>query len=92
MAGVMGLLRRAISESTRIHFSYSREDGSESERAARPLGLFFWGNKWTLASWCELRNDYRSFRPDRMRNVRQLEDKFDAGDGISLSRFLEQME
>ena len=69
MAGELALLRRAIGERRLVHFSYAREDGEASERDARPLGLYFWGRKWTLAAWCELRTDYRSFRPDRMRDL-----------------------
>jgi predicted DNA-binding transcriptional regulator YafY len=88
MAGELAVLRRAIGERRIVHFRYRREDGSESERDARPLGLYFWGKKWTLAAWCEARNDYRSFRPDRMSEVRALERRFDPADGISLAGFL----
>ena len=88
MAGELALLRRAIGERRLVHFRYAREDGAESERAARPLGLYFWGRKWTLAAWCELRSDYRSFRPDRMREVALLEERFDPAEGISLAGFL----
>jgi predicted DNA-binding transcriptional regulator YafY len=88
MAGELALLRRAIGERRLVHFRYVREDGAESERDARPLGLYFWGRKWTLAAWCELRRDYRSFRPDRMVDVRLLEARFDPVDGISLAGFL----
>jgi predicted DNA-binding transcriptional regulator YafY len=88
MAGELALLRRAIGERRLVHFRYAREDGAESERDARPLGLFFWGRKWTLAAWCELRQDYRSFRPDRMQGVELLERGFDPADGISLAGFV----
>jgi predicted DNA-binding transcriptional regulator YafY len=60
----------------------------ESARDARPLGLYFWGKKWTLAAWCESRADYRSFRPDRMRGLHVLERSFDPADGISLAGFV----
>jgi predicted DNA-binding transcriptional regulator YafY len=89
MAGELALLRRAIGERRLVHFRYAREDGAESERDARPLGLYFWGRKWTLAAWCELRNDYRTFRADRMREVRLIEARFDPeADGVSLAGFL----
>jgi predicted DNA-binding transcriptional regulator YafY len=88
MAGELALLRRAIGERRLVHFRYTREDGAESERDARPLGLYFWGKKWTLAAWCELRSDYRSFRPDRMREVQLADTRFDPADGISLAGFL----
>jgi predicted DNA-binding transcriptional regulator YafY len=89
MAGELGLLRRAIGERRLVRFRYAREDGLETARDARPLGLYFWGRKWTLAAWCELRSDYRSFRPDRMREVKLLDERFDPADGISLAGFLE---
>jgi len=86
----MTTLRRAIGEKRRTRFSYTRADGRTSERTVRPLGLYFWGTKWTLASWCELRTAYRSFRPDRMKEVRMEGKPFDESDGISLAAFLEQ--
>ena len=89
VAGELALLRRAISERRFVHFRYAREDGAESERDARPLGLYFWGRKWTLAAWCELRRDYRSFRPDRMRDVRAARARASTrADGISLAGFM----
>jgi predicted DNA-binding transcriptional regulator YafY len=91
MAGEVALLRRAIQERRVVHFEYEREDGAASVREARPLGLYFWGRKWTLAAWCELRNDYRSFRPDRMKQLDLLDKRFDPdADGISLAGFLEK--
>jgi predicted DNA-binding transcriptional regulator YafY len=90
MARELPLLRRAIGERRRIRFSYTRGDGEQSERTVRPLGLFFWGSKWTLAAWCELREDYRTFRPDRMEAVKLLDDLFAPEDGPSLAAFLQR--
>jgi len=56
------------------------------------LGLYFWGNRWTLAAWCELRQDYRSFRPDRISQLDLLKDTFDPADGINLADFLARMD
>ena len=90
MARELPLLRRAISERRRIRLAYTRGDGEQSERTVRPLGLFFWGSKWTLAAWCELREDYRTFRPDRMENVKLLDETFAPDDGPSLTVFLQR--
>lgn len=91
MSRDVDLMRRAIGERRWLHFAYTRADGAETTRSARPLALYFWGNKWTLAAWCELRGDYRSFRPDRMRGVEVLERRFDPEDGIDLADFLARM-
>jgi len=92
MARHVGKLRRAIGEQRCIHFAYRRDDGEQSERDARPLGLYFWGDRWTLAAWCELRGDYRSFRPDRMDDLVLLDRSFDPTDGPNLDAFVESME
>ena len=92
MANEVATLRRAIAEHRILALQYTRADGQTSEREVRPLGLYFWGNRWTLAAWCDMRRDYRSFRPDRMSEVRVLDIRFDPGDGINLAQFLARVE
>ena len=59
-------LEKAIETRTRLSIRYRTEDGTASERTIRPLGLWFWGKVWTLVAWCELRDDFRMFRADRI--------------------------
>ncbi len=59
-------LHAAIDAGLRVGFAYTTETGAQTERVVRPLGLFFWGGTWTLAAWCELRENFRAFRVDRM--------------------------
>ncbi|MFX5776748.1 WYL domain-containing protein, partial [Acinetobacter baumannii] len=59
-----------------------------TERVVQPLGLFFWGNVWLLATWCTAREDYRSFRLDRCRAIRMLDDHFHETPDRSLNGFL----
>jgi predicted DNA-binding transcriptional regulator YafY len=92
MANEVATLRRAIAERRVLALHYTRADGETSEREVRPLGLYFWGNRWTLAAWCELRNDYRSFRPDRMDRVELTRRSFEADGEVSLADFLRRME
>ena len=51
---------------TRLRISYQDENGSATERSVRPLGVWFWGKVWTAICWCELREDFRMFRLDRI--------------------------
>lgn len=81
MRAPLGLLRRAIGESRKVVFDYTRADGAPSRRAVWPLGLFFWGESWTLGAWCEMRAAYRAFRLDRMAGLALLDARF-AGDGL----------
>ncbi len=61
-------LEDAIETRKRLKIAYTTESDAVSDRAIRPLGLFFWGKVWTLVAWCELRTDYRMFRVDRISN------------------------
>ena len=50
----------------KLQMSYADEAGNETSRVVRPLGVWFWGKLWTAICWCELRNDFRMFRVDRI--------------------------
>ena len=63
-------LRRAIRLGAVLEITYADGAGRESLRAVRPLVLEFWGRVWTLATWCEARRDFRSFRVDRILALR----------------------
>ena len=80
-------IRQAIAESRLIEFDYRKGDGKASRRPVQPLGLFFWGSVWTLAAWCELRNDFRSFRLDRIGGIAAGE-PFETKPGRTLEDFL----
>jgi predicted DNA-binding transcriptional regulator YafY len=84
----LGKLRRGIDEQRKVRFNYIDADSSATQRTVRPLGLFFWGGAWTLGGWCELRDDFRTFRIDRMAATELLDDTFDPVDGRSLADYL----
>ncbi len=59
-------LDRATAGHRKLILRYSDADGQATERTVRPLSLWFWGKVWTLVAWCELRDDFRMFRIDRI--------------------------
>lgn len=62
-------LRKAITEEQAVNLEYTDRKGADSSRTVVPLGLYFWGRQWLLASYCLLRADYRAFRVDRVRGA-----------------------
>jgi predicted DNA-binding transcriptional regulator YafY len=80
-------LQAALDGGRRVHFTYCDEAGRGSARQVQPLGLFFWGGVWTLAAWCELRQDFRSFRVDRMTAL-ALADPFPRVAGRTLADYM----
>ncbi|MCU0753502.1 MAG: YafY family transcriptional regulator [Xanthomonadales bacterium] len=63
----LGPLRRALRERRALTIDYADVEGRPSQRQVDPLGLFFWGDRWTLVGWCHLRHAFRHFRVDRIR-------------------------
>ncbi|MBL1259282.1 MAG: YafY family transcriptional regulator [Thiotrichaceae bacterium] len=87
----MQLLRVGIKALQKVEFSYKREDGQPSSRMVHPLGLFYWGKVWTLTAWCELRDEFRCFRLDRMTHVSLLEDGYESVAGRTLQDYLQRV-
>lgn len=56
----------AIETRHALDIAYAREDGTPSHRRIQPGVVLFWGKVWTIGAWCDLRQDYRGFRVDRM--------------------------
>jgi predicted DNA-binding transcriptional regulator YafY len=62
-------LYRAIQQQQAVTIVYLSLNEQLSQRIVFPLGLFYWGGKWTVGTWCLLRNAYRDFRVDRIQNL-----------------------
>ena len=62
-------LSTAVEGRLLLTIAYRDEGGQDSHRQIRPLGLWFWGKVWTLVAWCELRDDFRMFRADRISHI-----------------------
>jgi predicted DNA-binding transcriptional regulator YafY len=85
-------LRGAIELRRRLAIAYRDEAGRDSRRRLRPLGCFFWGTVWTLGAWCEERQDFRSFRLDRIAELRVLDEVFRDEPGKTLADLLRAVE
>lgn len=59
-------IRDAIRRQRKISISYADAAGAESERTIWPIALAFFERTRMVVSWCELRNDFRHFRADRI--------------------------
>jgi predicted DNA-binding transcriptional regulator YafY len=86
------LLERAVERRDVLTLDYRDEAGRSTARDVRPLGLWFWGKVWTLAAWCELRDDFRAFRIDRLGSVAPAGRTFKPERGKLLADFYRRME
>jgi predicted DNA-binding transcriptional regulator YafY len=87
-AEALTLAREALIARRKLELSYAKADGAATKRTVRPLGIFFWGRTWTLAAWCELRQDFRNFRLDRIAASTMLDEMFEDEAGKALPDML----
>jgi predicted DNA-binding transcriptional regulator YafY len=71
-----GLIRQAIREERRLALAYTDRDGEASRRVVRPVALGFFDRALLLVAWCELRQDFRHFRMDRMVSAELLPGRY----------------
>ena len=59
-------IRQAIRRERKIGLAYRDKDGAETRRTIWPFGVGFFEKSRVVMAWCELRQDFRSFRTDRV--------------------------
>ncbi|OUL56496.1 helix-turn-helix transcriptional regulator [Pseudoalteromonas ulvae] len=69
-------LRQGIEQKRSVNLHYSDANNQLTTRTVEPLGLVYWGGKWTLVAYCQLRNNYREFRLDRIQDAHLSADAF----------------
>jgi predicted DNA-binding transcriptional regulator YafY len=84
----LDVIGRAIDGKLKTRFAYRDEKGDGTRRLVRPLALQFWGSVWTLAAWCELRKDFRTFRVDRAEELELTGEVFPREPGKTLEDYL----
>jgi predicted DNA-binding transcriptional regulator YafY len=72
----LALLRKAIRTQSKLKIRYEDLGGEETRRIVWPFALAYFDRALLLIAWCELRQDYRHFRTDRMREFSLLTDRY----------------
>jgi predicted DNA-binding transcriptional regulator YafY len=73
----LAAVRRSIRDARKVRIAYADERGQASERVIWPIGLAFFERARLVVGWCEKREDFRSFRADRISRWEPLTAGFD---------------
>lgn len=65
----MSLIRRACWQEEALAISYLDKGDRLTARTILPLAIVYADRSLAVLAWCELRRDFRIFRPERMREV-----------------------
>ncbi len=60
------VIATACRDSESLRFAYRRRDGTESRREVEPHSVVNRGRRWYLVAWDRSREDWRTFRIDRL--------------------------
>ncbi|TIW07792.1 MAG: WYL domain-containing protein, partial [Mesorhizobium sp.] len=84
--------RASIRKGHKIRIRYRNEQGDESERVIWPTMIGYAETVRLLAAWCELRQNFRHFRTDRVSAAEFLDERIGCRPGELRNRWKRHME
>ncbi len=88
----LDVLRKSSRLREYLLMDYRDAKEETSQREIRPLAIYFWKGIWTLLAWCELRDDFRNFRVDRIVGITNLQRHFAVSPGEEMHDYIAMME
>lgn len=86
----LAAMRRTIRAERRARMAYGDGQGRASERIVWPLALSFFDHVRVLVTWCELRQDFRHFRVDRIDRFEPLDARYPQRRAVLLKAWREK--
>jgi predicted DNA-binding transcriptional regulator YafY len=81
-------VRSAIRETRKLAITYADEEGRHRRRTIWPIAMAYYVDVTLVGAWCELRNDFRHFRVDRILASDVLDERFSADSGRLTAEWL----
>ena len=72
----LSLIRKAIRMERKLNISYQDEKKKPSSRVIWPIGMGFFDQVRIVIGWCELRQDFRHFRTDRITALEPMDERY----------------
>jgi predicted DNA-binding transcriptional regulator YafY len=69
-------IRHAIRDGRKMRIAYEAEDGNRTDRVIQPFAVAYYVEATLVCAWCELREDIRHFRSDRIATAEVLDEPF----------------
>lgn len=84
-------LFRGIAAKQLLEIHYQKADGTHSQRKLEPIGCYHLRNTWYLVAFCHLKSDYRTFKVNRISDLRILDQHFER-EHLSLQAYIDQQD
>jgi predicted DNA-binding transcriptional regulator YafY len=69
-------IRAAIRDERKLRIAYGDGKGDRTQRTVWPIAIAYYAESTLIGAWCELRDDFRHFRADRILNCDVLDENF----------------
>jgi predicted DNA-binding transcriptional regulator YafY len=83
-------VRYAIRETRKLRVTYTDARGQRSHRTIWPIAMAYYVDATLIGAWCELRQDYRHFRVERIVTSTLLDETFSTNGGKLMEGWLAQ--
>jgi len=87
----LNAIRAAIRAERKLHIAYADEKGRRTHRTVWPIAVAYGIEATMLSAWCELRNDFRHFRADRIAAMAVLDQRLPVSGRSLMARWLETL-
>jgi predicted DNA-binding transcriptional regulator YafY len=88
----LGVVRGAIHNARKMQLSYRDAEGRATDRVIWPIMLGYNETTRLICAWCETREDFRSFRSDRILEAKVLEERYPERPAIMRVKWRKAME
>ena len=85
-----GQIRLAIRNERKLIVCYGDSGGAETERTIWPFMIGFFEKVRVVAAWCEMRQDFRSFRVDRIASLTVSDERYPRRRAVLLKEWRER--
>lgn len=89
---LLSAINNAIENQKIVSLEYDSREKGVSLRDAEPMAMVYKNGKRHLVAWCKLREDYRSFRLDRITTLKVNNSEFIKRTDFDLAKIESQME
>lgn len=83
-------IQHSITESEKLKIKYQSKKEQITERTIQPYAVYFSGAVWTTIAFCELREEIREFRLDRIKELKLQKTHFKPDKTFSIEHYLEE--
>src|ERR1700748_3620172 len=84
---LLSTLNNAIDNCKLATIEYDSREKGVTQREVEPMAIVYKERKRHLVAWCRLRNDYRSFRLDRLNSIKLKQEDFARRQNFKVDEF-----